>query len=236
MSALVVIVPVYNEGENIQRWWEKAHPHLPSDTVIRIVHDLDEDTTVPVVERLRSEGAPMTLVRNRAHGVLQAMLTGLDTVETGPVLLSMADGSDDFSSLPSMLKAYREGATVVVASRFMLGGAMHGGPWVKSFLARWGGRSLHWIAGFPVQDATNNFRMYDAAFVRTLHIESTGGFELAFEITLKAWCDGKSIVEIPTIWRERTLGDSRFRLKKWVPLYAELWLKAIIYGVRSRLR
>jgi len=121
---------------------------------------------------------------------------------------------------------------VVVASRYMAGGRQIGGPWLKGQLSRWGGRSLKWLAGFPVSDATNSFRLYDAALVRRIEIESTGGFEVGFEITLKAWMGGARIAEVPCTWRDRVAGQSRFALRKWLPLYARLWARAVAHGMR----
>jgi dolichol-phosphate mannosyltransferase len=231
---LSIVVPVYNEAENIRSWWETAKPHLPAGTQVRIVFDHDDDTTIPVAKVLMQEGAPMELVRNHSRGALQAMLTGLRHVNHGAVVVSMADGCDDFSTLGPMLEAWRNGATVVVASRFMPGGRMLGGPWLKGQLSRWGARSLYSIANFPVRDATNNFRLYDASFVSTTTVESKGGFELAFELTFKAWSQGKSVVEVPTTWRDRVHGTSRFKLMEWMPHYAKWWGLSFRHGISTR--
>jgi dolichol-phosphate mannosyltransferase len=233
-APLTVVVPVYNEGVNIGRWYAALAPYLPPGASIRVVYDFEEDDTLPAVRGLMAAGANMTLLRNDARGVLGAITTGLRSAATGPVLVSMADLSDDFSVLPAMLSAYREGADVVVASRYMPGGAHLGGPWVKGKLSRWGGLSLKWLAGFPVSDATNNYRLYDAALVQQIKIESTGGFEVAFELTLKAWEMGTRIVEVPATWRDRTEGVSRFAFRKWLPKYARLWFRALTHGVRRR--
>ena len=56
-----------------------------------------------------------------------------------------------------------------------------GGPWLKRLLSRAAGLSLYWLAGLPTHDATNNFRLYDAALVNELGIDSVGGFEVALE-------------------------------------------------------
>jgi hypothetical protein len=234
-TPLTVIVPVYNEGANIRSWWTEARRHLPPDASVRLVYDFEEDDTLPVGRKLVSEGAPMSLVKNAGRGVLSALLTGLRSVEAGPVLVSMADLSDDLAIIPRMLDAYREGADVVVASRYMEGGRQIGGPWLKGQLARWGGRSLKWVAGFPVSDATNSFRLYDAQLVKKVQIESKGGFEVGFEITMKAWMDGAHITEVPCTWRDRVAGESRFNLKKWLPLYARLWARTLRYGLRRRV-
>jgi hypothetical protein len=233
---LVVIVPVYNEGENLARWWAAAAPVLPPGARVRVVYDFDEDNTVPVMRALIEQGAPIEPLKSRGRGVLQALVTGLRSVERGPILVSMADLSDDLTQVPRMLDAWREGAAVVVASRFMRGGRMIGGPPLKTALARLGSLSLHALAGFPVHDATNNFRLYDAAFVSSVEIESRGGFELAFELTLKAWQAGKQIHEVPTTWRQRTAGESRFNLRKWFPLYARLWGDALRHGLAPKGR
>jgi hypothetical protein len=145
----------------------------------------------------------------------------------------MADLSDDFPIIPSMLDAYRAGADVVVASRYMRGGRQLGGPWLKGQLSRWGGRSLAWLARFPVHDATNSFRLYDAELVRALDLESRGGFEVGFEITMKAWMKGHRLVEIPCTWRDRVAGQSRFNLRRWLPLYAKLWVRTAAHGMKS---
>jgi dolichol-phosphate mannosyltransferase len=232
---LTVVVPVYNEGANLRRWYAAAADVLPSGTRVRVVYDFDGDDTLPVVAELSAAGAPIEALRSRGKGALEAIVTGLRSADRGAVLVSMADLSDDFSALPRMLEAHRAGAAVVVASRYMPGGRQLGGPWLKGQLSRWGGRSLHVLAGFPVQDATNSFRLYDAAFLRTIEFESTGGFEIGFEITLKAWEKGLAIAEVPCTWRGRVAGTSRFALAKWLPLYGKLWGRAVRHGVFMRL-
>jgi dolichol-phosphate mannosyltransferase len=228
-APLTVVVPVYNEGENLRDWWKAAMPHLPQDAIVRVVYDFEEDSTLPVARALAAAGAPIDLLRNTGRGVLQALVTGLRSARSGPVLVSMADLSDDLAVVPRMIEAYRGGADVVVASRYMPGGKHIGGPWLKAQLSRWGGRSLAWIARFPVRDATNNFRLYDAALVNAMRVESTGGFEIAFELTLKAWIAGARIVEVPATWRDRVRGQSRFDLARWLPLYGRLWARAVAH-------
>jgi len=232
-GALTVVLPVYNEGANIRAWWEEARLHLPEGAQVRVIYDFEEDDTLPVARALMAEGAPLQLLKNPVRGVCSALINGVRSVERGPVLVSMADLSDDLAIIPAMLRAYDAGADVVVASRYMPGGRQIGGPWLKGQLSRWGGRSLNIVAGFPVRDATNSFRLYDAELVRGLSLESQGGFEVGFEITLKAWMAGRTIVELPCTWRDRVAGTSRFNLRKWLPLYAKLWARALSHGLRQ---
>jgi dolichol-phosphate mannosyltransferase len=234
-APLTVVVPVYNEGANIRLWWEAARPYLPADFKVLVVYDFEEDDTLPVVREMQREGAPFQILKNGGRGALGAMITGLRSATEGPIVVSMADLSDDFTILPRMLAAWQAGADVVVASRYMAGGRQLGGPWLKGQLARWGGRSLRWLAGFPVSDATNSFRLYDARLIGRTVFESSGGFELAFEITVKAWMSGARIVELPATWRDREQGQSRFQLWHLLPRYIRIWVRALLFGLRRRI-
>jgi dolichol-phosphate mannosyltransferase len=68
-------------------------------------------------------------------------------------------------------------------------------------------------------DPTNNFKLYSRRFLDTVTIESTAGFELALELTVKATIAGRRVAEVPTTWRDRTAGQSNFKLRKWLPHY-----------------
>ena len=230
-AAPTIIVPVYNEGVNLAAWWDEARAHLPAESRVRVVYDFDGGDTLPVARELKDAGAPIETLRNRGRGVLDALVTGLRSVSSGPVIVSMADLSDDLGVIPVMLTRYREGADVVVASRFMPGGTQERGPLLKGFLARWGSLALYHLAGFPVRDASNSFRLYDAALLSKIDFKSTGGFEIGFEITLEAWRRGARIVEVPSRWRDRVRGRSRFRLMKWLPRYGRLWWSALVFGL-----
>jgi hypothetical protein len=111
-------------------------------------------------------------------------------------------------------------------------GRQIGGPRVKGFLSRAAGVSLRWFSGIPTHDATNSFRAYRGAFLREIEIESTGGFELALELTAKAFARGKRVTEVPSVWRDRSAGKSRFRLAAWLPQY----LRWYVYAIRNRPR
>lgn len=230
---LTVVVPVYQEGANIARFWERLAPCLPPASGVLLVYDREDDDTLPPARALQASGAPITLLRNAHRGARSAILTGLAAVPVGPVVVMMADLSDDPAALPAMLGAYRAGADVVVASRYTRGGSQRGGPWLKGQLARWGGRSLRCLAGFPASDATNGFRLYDAGLVRGLDPGPEGGLELAFELTLAAWRAGRRVAEVPTHWSAREKGVSRFQLVRWLPRYARLWLRALRQGLGS---
>ncbi len=140
----------------------------------------------------------------------------------------MADGSDEPHVVEPMVALARDGADVVSASRYMRGGHQIGGPPLKRLMSRVAGLTLHWFAGVPTHDPTNNFKLYTRRFLDAMTIESTAGFELALELTVKATIAGRRVAEVPTTWRDRTAGQSNFKLRKWLPHYLHWYRVAFV--------
>ncbi|NUQ64137.1 MAG: glycosyltransferase family 2 protein [Pirellulales bacterium] len=232
---MTLIVPVYNEAENFPRLVAEIERHIPPPFRVLVVYDFEEDSTLPVARRLAAERPWLCPVRNEiGRGAANAIRAGFQKAPAGPALVVMADLSDDLSTVPRMLELYRQGNRIVCPSRYMRGGRQIGGPRLKRFLSRMAGWSLRWLAGFPTHDATNNFRLYDAELVRQLGIESTQGFEIALELTAKAFARGVPIAQTPTTWRDRTAGQSGFKLMKWLPGYLRWYRYALAAGIRRR--
>jgi glycosyltransferase involved in cell wall biosynthesis len=234
--ALSVVIPVYNEGENVVptlRGVVELTKTRPLEVLV--VHDFDEDTTVPVVKRLQAELPELRLHRNTlGRGALNAMKSGLRAAGAPFVLITMGDGSDDAHDIDPMYRLAREGADVVAGSRYMRGGRQVGGPLLKRTMSRVAGLSLHWLGGLPVHDATSNFRLYSKRLLNQVTIESQGGFELGLELTVKAYRLGMRVAEVPTTWRDRTEGQSRFRLWSWLPRYLHWYWRGMAGRVRAR--
>jgi hypothetical protein len=112
----------------------------------------------------------------------------------------------------------------------MPGGRLLDAPPLKGAMSRIAGLTLHWFRGIPTHDATNAFKLYDSKVLKSMTIESTAGFELSLEITVKAFLAGCRIVELPTTWRGRTQGESRFKIWAWLPQY----LKWYFYAFRPK--
>lgn len=226
-SALSIVIPVFNEAANFPALWRELNAQVKSPFTAHVVYDFDGDNTVPVVREIIEHGeSNLQLVRNKRPGVVGAILTGFQQAEHGPVMVIMADLSDDLSRIDPMLELYRQGYQVVVGSRYMRGGAIVNGPWLKQTLSRIGSVSLYWLRRIPTHDATNAFKLYDAAMLRSIPVQSRGGFELSLEITVKAFLAGYRIAEIPSVWRERTHGKSHFKLWSWLPHYLRWWFYA----------
>jgi glycosyltransferase involved in cell wall biosynthesis len=225
-----IVLPVVNEAGNIQACLRGLAEALRSlDHEILICYDFDEDSTLPAIAAMPDRPPGVRLVKNTiGPGVVNALKTGFREAAGDVIVTTMADLSDPPSVIPAMVdKIRREGADVVSGSRYMRGGSQSGGPLLKRLLSRAAGLSLHWIAGVPTHDATTNFRAYRADFVRATTVESRGGFEVATELTVKAHLGGRRIAEVPSSWKDRTAGESRFRLRAWLPRYLRWYGKAM---------
>jgi len=235
-DCLTVVIPVYNEGANFRTLWADLVSQIRSRFIAFVVYDFPEDDTIPVARDIVATGENRIrlLQNNKGRGVVGAILTGFNQIEHGPVLVVMADSSDDLSRVEEMLNWYWKGYHIVVGSRYMKGGGIEGGPWVKQALSRLAGLSLYWLRGLPTHDATNAFKIYDRDILRLFPIESRGGFELNLELTVKAYLVGCAIAEVPCCWKDRTYGKSHFKLWAWLPRYMRWYLYAFRPRRRSR--
>ncbi|HVP54669.1 MAG TPA: glycosyltransferase [Candidatus Eisenbacteria bacterium] len=229
---LTLVIPVYNEGANFPALWQEIATQVRSPFRALVVYDFDADNTVPVVQQIIATGERrLELVKNEiGRGVVGAIRTGFHHARDGAVLVVMADLSDDLTRVDPMLAHYKAGYEVVVASRYMPGGRLVDAPVLKQAFSRIAGVSLRWLRGIPTHDATNAFKLYDVGMLRQIEIESKGGFELSLEILVKAYLRGCRIIELPTTWRGRTQGESRFRMWAWMPRY----LKWYFYAFQPR--
>ncbi len=223
-----ILIPVYNEGENIGLTLAEIGSKVKTPYRILIVYDFDEDDTLPVVKKWMGINREIVLLKNRyGRGALNAIKTGFEAVEEGVILVTMADLSDDLSQADEMFKKINEGYDIVCGSRYMKGGAQQGGPWFKKLLSRTAGISLHGLTGLPTHDVTNSFKMHTKKVLNNVEIESQGGFEIGMEIVIKAFQKGYKITEVPSQWRDRKKGETRFKLWKWLPKYVKWYLFAI---------
>lgn len=227
-----VVLPVYNEGDAVEPVLRGLSAAIATPSELIVVWDFDGDTTRPVIERMAAEIPGLRGHRNDlGRGVLNAMKAGIATARGRYILISMADGSDEPAIVDRMVALAEAGADVVAASRYMPGGGQIGGPPLKRFMSRTAGLTLHWFAGVATHDPTNNFKLYSRRFLDSVTIESRAGFELALELTVKATLAGRTVAEVPTTWRNRTAGQSNFKLRAWLPQY----LRWYVVAFRGRL-
>jgi len=234
---LSIVVPVYQEAENIQPFLRDLEDEVREPHEVLIVYDFPEDNTLPAISAMEPPCANVRLVHNTlGKGVLNALKAGFQASGGDVILVMMADRSDDPKDVSIMARRIREGADVVAGSRYVRGGRQEGGPLLKRTLSRLAGISLHYLAGLPIRDATSNYRAYSRRLIDEIPIEGTVSFALALELTLKAHWRGWVVAEVPTVWRDRTAGQSRFRLFAWMPHYLHWYLIALWRAWLGRTR
>jgi dolichol-phosphate mannosyltransferase len=215
-----VVIPAYNEGENIVPVLERLFEALMLPSEVLVVVDDPADSTRPVVQGL-AEREPRLhcLVNTYGRGPANAIRYGIDHATTPVTVVTMADGCDDVRQIDDLVRLVERGVAVAAASRYMAGGQRVGGPLAKGMMSATAGRSLRLLARVGTRDATNSFKAYSTAFVRAVGIESRDGFEIGIELTAKARRLRLPIAEIPTIWLDRQEGMSSFRTAAWLPKY-----------------
>lgn len=215
-----VVIPAYNEGENILAPLGRLLEGVQLNFEVVVVVDFPEDITIPVIEKLAiDEPRIRVVVSDYGRGPANAIRYGIDAACAPTVVVTMADGCDDPRQIDDLVRLVERGVVVAAASRYMPGGQQVGGPLLKSTLSRTAGRSLHLLARIGTRDATNSFKAYDRQFVQDVGIHSRDGFEIGLELTAKARRLGRPVAEIPTIWLDRTAGETNFKMAKWIPHY-----------------
>jgi glycosyltransferase involved in cell wall biosynthesis len=218
--AISVVIPAYNEGDSIVAVLDRIFDSVESECEILVVVDFESDSTVPVL-RDYSEREPRlhTLISSYGRGPANAIRYGIDQVKNPVVVVTMADGSDDPRQIDALARLVDRGVVVAAASRYSAGGQQVGGPLFKSLLSRTAGRSLGLLGRVGTRDATNSFKAYSTDFIKEVGIDSRSGFEIGLELTAKARRLRRPVAEVPTIWLDRTMGESNFQLSAWIPRY-----------------
>ena len=224
---LSIVMPVYNESIVITKTINRVEKAVIEPHELLIIYDMDSDTTLQPVKKIQQKYSSVKLVKNiYGGGALNALKTGLHRAKGEAICIMMADLTDDPEVLNLMMKKYDKGYDVICASRYMKNGRQIGGPLFKRILTQTAGLSLHFLVGLPTHDATNSFRVYSKNFLNKTKIESDGGFELAIELTVKAYFSSFQVSEVPTTWTYLAK-QSRFDMRKWLPKYLKWYIWAI---------
>ncbi len=233
---LDIIIPVYNEKENIVKTLDALNKSVKTPFRIIFCYDFDEDNTLPVIHDYQGNFEKI-LVKNSGTGPHAAIIKGFKKSDAPAVIVYPAD--DDYNAviLDTMYNKFLEGFDIVCASRLMEGGKMEGAPLLKDFLIRMASSTMHHIAGFPVHDVSNGFRLFSHRVITQISIKSTKGFTYSIELLVKSHRRGWKIGEVPALWSERVCGKSRFHVLKWLLPYLRWYLygfATIFLGQRQK--
>jgi len=231
---LNIIVPAFNEEQNISetiRTIEEIQSLVTIPHKLIVVNDNSTDRTREVVETLKGKYDNLVLINRRGnHGLGRCLDRAYEEVEGGAVVAVMADLADDVNDIPRLLAKLREGYDLVSASRYVPRGSGEHGNRLKHFLSRLLGKTLQLLIGLPTNDATNAYKMYRADILDKIGILKSDNYTTGLEITVKAFIHGLRIAEIPTVWKDRSQGQSHFRIARVAPEYVRWFLWAVWKG------
>jgi glycosyltransferase involved in cell wall biosynthesis len=237
MARLDIIIPVFNEGENIIRVLDAFRDGVRTPFRVLICYDRDDDNTLPAVEAYPERSSlDVLFVKNRSQGPHAAVMTGFQQSTAPYVLVYPADDTDNAGRIDQLVEQADRGCDIVVASRFVKGGCMVGAPPLKEFLVRAAAYTMYYGARLPVRDPSNGLRLFSRRVIDEIAVESTSGFCYSIELLVKCHRLGWPIGEVPFVWYERKTGQSRFRVLKWVPKYLRWYFYAFAtswLGARS---
>jgi dolichol-phosphate mannosyltransferase len=230
-SAAWLVLPTYDEAENLAPIVEAALAVLersaPGDHRILVVDDCSPDGTGRIADRLSAEHeAVEVLHRETREGLGPAYLTGFERAlqgGAGYVLQMDADFSHDPEDLARLLDRARDGADLVLGSRYVAGGSVRDWGVLRRTLSRGGGRYAQLVLGAPVRDLTGGFKCFRAEALRRIDLPSvrSRGYAFQVELTHRALRRGLRVVEIPITFRDRRRGRSK--MSPWIALEA-IWL------------
>ncbi len=236
LGRVVMVVPTYNEAENITEIVGRVRKAVP-DADVLVVDDSSPDGTGEIADGLAAADAHVQVVHRTAkEGLGAAYLQGFRVaLERGyDVIGEMdADGSHQPEQLPRLLEAL-EDADLVLGSRWVPGGSVVNWPWTREALSRGGNLYTRVLLGIPVKDATGGFRLFRRTTLEKIELGDVESVGYCFQADL-AWRTveaGLRVREVPIEFVERTRGES-----KMSPDVAVESLRRITaWGLRERRR
>jgi len=213
MHRALVLIPTYNERDNVSRLTEAVLAHAPEAEVL-VIDDASPDGTGQILDALSTDH-PRIHVLHRAskQGLGSAYLAGFQwSLEHGYDLLVCmdADFSHDPADLPRFLEALQT-ADLVSGSRYLTSGGIRNWPWNRRILSRGAALYARLLTGMPFTDPTGGFNGYRASMLRALplHLVASEGYSFQIEMKHLAWMEGFSIRELPIEFVERRQGKSK---------------------------
>ena len=211
---VLVVLPTYNEAENIQTTLELVREHLPEASVL-VVDDNSPDQTGSLAEKVGERiGKIEVLRRPGKSGLGSAYRDGFSYgIERGfEALVEMdSDLSHDPAALPSIVGPLSEGFDLVIGSRYVPGGSIPDWSWSRRLISRGGNLYAQLMLGIDVKDATAGYRAYSAAILEKMDLSATRADSYGFQIemTYRTIELGGRVLEVPIRFVDRTLGDSK---------------------------
>jgi dolichol-phosphate mannosyltransferase len=209
-----LVLPTYNEADNLEPLVESALAKLPSDARVLVVDDNSPDGTGEIADRLAAASERVgVLHRPRKEGLGPAYIAGFRmALEGGAGLVLEMDS--DFSHDPAYLPRLLEGADhadLVIGSRYVSGGGVSDWSPTRRAISRGGSAYARVVLGLRVRDLTGGFKCFRREVLETIDLDSirSRGYAFQVETTYRAIRAGFRVVEVPIVFRDRRAGSSK---------------------------
>ncbi len=232
LGRVLVIVPTYNERENLPMIAGRVRAAVP-DAHLLIVDDNSPDGTGEIADGLAAEDEQIhVLHRPGKQGLGAAYIAGFrwGLKEGFDVLVEIdADGSHQPEELPKLLEALTDGADLAVGSRWVPGGKVVNWPVSRHILSRGANLYTRMMLGLPVRDATAGFRAYRSSTLEKIGLDDveSQGYCFQVDLTLRTVRHGLRVTEVPITFVERTIGASKMSRG----VFAEALWRVTAWGV-----
>lgn len=210
-----MIIPTFNEKENIEKI-VRATLALPQSFDVLVVDDSSPDGTIAIVQALQKE-TPTRLfleVRKVKDGLGRAYIHGFHWAldkQYDYIFEMDADFSHNPNDLPRLLEACEGDADVAVGSRYSQGVNVVNWPMKRVLLSYFASKYVRMVLRLPLHDTTAGFVCYKASALRALDLDKIEfkGYGFQVEMKYKLWLKGQRIEEVPIVFTDRTLGESK---------------------------
>ena len=212
---LLVIIPTYNEIENITQIVPEVFKNIPENAHILVVDDGSPDGTAAAVKSMQATfGERLSILeRSKKSGLADAYITGFKWgFDHGFDVLCEMDA--DFSHKPEYLVQLYDAIQTndaAIGSRNIKGGAVEGWSALRNFISKGGSLYSRLILGCPIKDLTGGFNMWRKTTLEKIDLDSiiSKGYSFQIEMKYRAYKSGCSVKEIPIVFPDRTRGESK---------------------------
>jgi dolichol-phosphate mannosyltransferase len=231
---ILVIIPTYNESENVERIVARTRTAVPKANIL-IADDNSPDGTGKLADTLaEADDHVHVMHRIGKEGLGAAYLAGFEWgLSNGyDILVEMdADGSHQPEQLPRLLEALAE-ADLVLGSRWVVGGSVVNWPKSREVLSRGGNLWTRIALGIPLKDATGGYRAFRRATLLGLGLDNVASAGYCFQVDLawRALKAGFRVVEVPITFVEREHGDSKMNQR----IVIEALVRTTAWGIAHR--
>jgi dolichol-phosphate mannosyltransferase len=238
MASKIVVIPTFNERDNITRIVPQVLAQDPEIEVL-VVDDDSPDGTSRVVAEMQQQMSRINLLhRRQREGIGPAYKAGFQqALDMGGQLIVQMDA--DFSHPPGALPeffGYAADADVVLGSRYLNGITVVNWPIERLLLSYFGNTYIRAITNLPVRDTTGGFKCWRREALQAIDLPSvrSNGYAFQIEMTYRLWRKGMRIREVPIIFMDRTVGDSKMSKRISIEaLWIVWWLR--VQALRGRL-